>query len=91
MSKFLVLKTVALAGDGTSAMFEEVGDGYTEAPGPGEAIMAAVGTKGAYSGEYRAYPVDGSAVLGVDLRVTGIEESGQRASAPQSSEETASA
>jgi hypothetical protein len=58
--------------------FEMVGDDYTEAPGPGEAIMQAVGSEGAFSSEYRAYPVEGSAVLGIDLNVKGIEQDGVR-------------
>lgn len=51
--------------------------GYIEAAGPGEAIMRAIGDHGAYSAEYRAYPVEGSGILQMELRVNAVEWDGK--------------
>lgn len=79
MPKWLVLRVTDFdrMRFGGRTKFEQVQGGYVEAAGPGQAIIAAIGDEGAHSGEYRAYPVDGSAILIMDLTVTAVESDGK--------------
>lgn len=62
---------------GGRVKYEQIHGGYVEAPGPGEAIIQAIGNDGAHGGEYRAYPVEGSAILVMELTVTAVESDGK--------------